>query len=418
MLKIKELMATLHQEFVAKWANWQPGVPRAAHFSALEGKIKVAIGIRRSGKTSLMLQKIADLLASGICVTQMLYINFEDDRLPHLDAKSLGVLIDAFYTLYPDNHNRICYLFLDEVQNTEGWPQVIRRFFDSKKVQIYLTGSSAKLLSKEIATSLRGRSISVEIFPFSFAEYLIAQQIDFPKGILSQAQQDLKQQHLLQYLETGGFPEVVSLDINDRFRILQDYVDVVIFRDIIERYHITNITLIKYLIKTLLSHSGRGFSITKFHHDLKSQGFNVGRATIYEYLTYIEDAYLAFTVPLYSESVRKTQTNPKKIYAVDTGLIQACTMSLSKNWGRMFENLIYLDLRRRGDDIYFYLTKERYEIDFFTRTTSGELCLYQVCWDDNDMAKAREMRALTAAQKELKVPGKLITLASYLSEGL
>ncbi len=149
----------------------------------------------------------------------------------------------------------------------------------------------------------------------------------------------------MRYLEVGGFPEVVSLDVSDCFRILQDYVDVVIFRDIIERYHITNIALIKYLIKTILAHSGRGFSVTKFHHDLKSQGFSVGRATVYEYLVYLEDAYLAFTIPLYSESVRKIQSNPKKIYAVDTGLIQACTMSFSKNWGCLFENLLLFNQR-------------------------------------------------------------------------
>ncbi len=419
MLKINELISTLHQEFLRNLTQLGLRVPREVDFPKVEGKIKVAIGMRRSGKTSLMQHKIHSLITQGVSPKQILYINFEDERLPHLDAQSLGELLDAFYTLYPENHHLLCYLFLDEIQNTEDWPRTIRRIFDSKKVQIYLTGSSAKLLSKEIATSLRGRSIAIEVFPFSFNEFLLSQQFTPSSAVMSRETWDQKYQYLLKFLDHGGFPEVITLETPDRVRILQDYVDVVIFRDIVERYGITNIVLIKYLIKILLNYSGRGFSVTKFYNDLKSQGFSAGRATVYEYLSYLEDAYLIFTVPLYSESVRKSQTNLKKIYTVDTGLIQACTLSFSKNWGRLFENLIYLDLRRRGDEIYYYLTTDgRYEIDFFTRSLDGTLHLYQVCWDDTDEVYQREMRALTIAEKELKVQGKLVTLKSYLQEGL
>jgi hypothetical protein len=171
-----EMLATLLEEFYEKLdhlKNSAPtSIPREVSFPEANTLIKVAIGMRRVGKTYLIYQTIHKLLEKKVPLKSILYLNFEDDRLLPMKHKEMGTLIDAFFTLYPENHSRKCYLFLDEVQNVEGWPLVIRRFFDSKNVQIYLTGSSAKLLSKEISTSLRGRSISVDVWPFSFFEFL------------------------------------------------------------------------------------------------------------------------------------------------------------------------------------------------------------------------------------------------------
>src|SRR3990167_6976241 len=204
--------------------------------------------------------------------------------------------------------------------------------------------------------------------------------------------------------------------VSASYSLLQDYVNVVIFRDIVERYGINNIRLIKYMIKTMLKNVGTSFAVNKFYNDLKSQGFSVSKTTIHDYLGYIEDAYLAFTVPLYSESIRKVHSNPRKIYAIDSGLINAYTLSLSKNYGHLFENLVYLDLRRRGHEIYYYLTNERYEIDFISKDKSGNLHLCQVVWDDsNPETMERETRALRIAEKELGIKGKIITPAVYLS---
>jgi predicted AAA+ superfamily ATPase len=277
-------------------------------------------------------------------------------------------------------------------------------------VQIYLTGSSAKLLSKEIATSLRGRSIAIEVLPYSFTEFLRAKQISFaPTDFASK-----KNALFNDYIHEGGFPEITNLHLQDRIRILQDYVNVVVFRDVIERHKITNTVLVKYIIKTLLKNSGNLFSINKFFNDLKTQGINVSKNTVHEYLDYIEDAYLSFTVPLYSESLRKVQTNPKKVYAIDTGLVNAYTTSFAQNLGHWFENIIYLDLRRQNQEIYYYLTKNRYEVDFLTKDIYGKMHLYQVVWDDNNpQTMEREMRALQAAEQELGIKGELITLGNY-----
>lgn len=413
------LLQTLLEEFHEKMKTFTGGIRREATFSTISDKIMVAIGMRRTGKTYLLFQTIQNLL-KDIPITRVLYLNFEDDRLCPMDQQQFAKLIDDFYTLYPENHDHLCYLFFDEIQNVEGWQIVIRRYFDTKKVKIYLTGSSAKLLSKEIATSLRGRSIATEVWPFSFGEFLDAKKILQPDDqLFGRRSLDKLREWLGIYLDQGGFPETVFLDKSDGMRVLQDYVSVVIFRDIIERHKITNISLIKYIIRTLIKNVGCGFSSNKFLNDLKSQGFSVSKTTIYDYLDYIEDAYLAFSVPLYSESLRKTQTNLKKVYAIDTGLVRAYTTSFSHNLGHHFENLIFLDLKRCRHEVYYYLTATRREVDFLTRNKEGEWRLYQVCWNMDDFKTLeRETLALNEAEKELGLKGEIITPDTYFSSFL
>lgn len=389
---------------------------RELSFPSLKNKIKAAIGMRRVGKTYFLFQTINTLLQEhNIPWERILYLNFEDDRLLPCSQDQFRTLLDSFYQLYPKNHDEECYFFLDEVQNVDDWATVVRRYFDTKKIQIYLSGSSAKLLSKEISTALRGRSIAVEVWPFSFKEFLFARKIKLDDALFSKKNQDILHQNLLRYLVEGGFPEVVGMTAEHRRQVLQDYVELVVMRDIIERYNISNISLIKYIISHLLKNIGGSLSVNKFSNDIKSQGLSGAKNTIYDYLSYIEDAYLAFSVPLYSESIRKIHSNPKKIYAIDTGLSQAFSLSLNNNYGHLFENLVFLDLKRKGHKIYYYLTKERYEVDFLTEDRSGKINLYQVVWDSDDQETMdREHRALKAAEQELNIKGEIITRESYI----
>jgi predicted AAA+ superfamily ATPase len=406
---------TLREEFEDKLKILKETIPREVSFKPIKDKISVFIGMRRTGKTTFVLQQIIDLLEDGIPITQIFYANFEDDRLMSTDHKVLVDLCDAFYSLYPENHDKHCYLFFDEIQNVPNWPKVIRRFFDTKRVSIYLTGSSAKLLSKEIATSLRGRSLSTEIWPFSFTEFLLSKKIEYSVPMGKKTYDGFVK--LLEiYLHIGGFPEVISVTSDTKNRILQDYVNAVIMRDIIERYNISNIILIHYIIKSLLKNVGTSFSINKFFNDVKTQGISASKNTLYEYLKYIEDAYLIFSVPIYAESIRKVQTNPKKIYAIDPGLVGAYTLSMSPNYGHLFENLVFLDLKRKNHEVYYYLTKEGYEIDFLSKTPQGKIKLWQVVWDlKNEKTMQRELRALHSAEKELGVKGELVTPENYLT---
>ena len=412
---MRDLLETLLEEAFVIVTKAQNCTNRQYKFPEAENMIKVAIGMRRSGKTYFLYQQINELLNQGVDKKQILLVNFEDDRLLPMDAKEMGKLLDAFYGLYPENHNRQCYLFLDEVQNVTDWHLVVRRYFDSKNVKLYLTGSSAKLLSKEINTSLRGRSLALEILPYSFQEYLIAHKITRPGKPFGQASLDVMQQQLLNYFSVGGFPAVQSMLKNEWRETLQGYVDTVILRDIVERHNVTNISLLKYLIICLLKNAATTFSVNKFYNDIKSQGYKVGKDTIHNYLDYIQDAFLVFTVSHYSESERVKHNQPKKVYAIDNGLVNAISISFSNNYGKLLENLVYLDLRRQKKEIYFYNTSDGYEIDFVTVDQDNNRELIQVSWDMSDTKTIeREKRALLQAEKELGIKGRIITARDYL----
>lgn len=325
----------------------------------------------------------------------------------------MGQLIDAFYSLYPENHQRRCYLFLDRVQNIPG----CSTFFDSKNVQVYLTGSSAKLLSKEINTSLRGRSLSFEVLPHSFQEYLSVHEVPLVTKPFGRAAFDVMYQHLVTYFSVGGFLGVQDMKQHEWRETLQGYIDTVILKDIIERHNVSNITLLNYLAKTIIKNTACVFSVNKFYNDIKSQGFHVSKDTIHAYLNHLEDAFLTFTMPFYTESERLKQNRPKKIYTIDSGLMNAVTMSASSNVGHLLENLIYFDLRRKNKNVYFYHTTEGCEIGFVTVDPDGTRELIQVAWDVTDDATIqREQRALHQAEKELGITGRFVTAWSYLRE--
>jgi predicted AAA+ superfamily ATPase len=379
----------------------------------------MAIGMRRSGKTYTLYQRINQLLDQGIKKEQILFVDFEDDRLLPMTAKEMGQLLDEFYSIYPENHQKKCYFFLDEVQNIEDWHQVVRRYFKSKDVELTITGSSAKLLSKEINTSLRGRSLSVEVMPYSFSEFRIANNISTPEPPFGRQAYDVANKQLIDFFTKGGFPAVQYMQAHDWRETLQSYVDTVILKDIIERHNVTNIILLKYLTKTLIINAAALFSVNKFYNDIKSQGHKASRETLYNYIDYLEDAFLIFNVRVYSESVRAQHTVPNKIYAIDNGLINAFSLKIKDLYHKFLENQVYLDLRRQGKDIFYYNTKDGYEVDFVTVAKNGEREIIQVTWDMTDPITAeREQRALNLAEKELGIKGRIITSREYAIGGV
>lgn len=412
------LVATLMEENQDRLARSL--ARRQTSLSAPGERIAAAVGMRRTGKTCLMVQLMQDLRAQGVPESSMLFLNFEDDRLQPLDLQGAAGIIDGFYALAPENHDRMCHLFLDEVHALPDWSRLVRRLQDTRKVRLYLTGSSARMLSREIATELRGRSLATEVWPFSFKEWLSAaepgQAVRLPRPPYGQKALDQLRPKLLAYLEAGGFPEVRHLDPALRLRILQDYVDVVVFRDVVERHGIGNLALARYLTRTLLRSVGRAVSLNKLHNDLRSQGRGVAKDSLYQYLAFFEDAYLCFAVPMHERSPRKVETAPKKIYAVDPGLVTAFRMA-AEDLGQRFENLVYLDLRRQGCEVAYYLTRSRREVDFVARHPDGREELIQACWDTSDPETLRrEQEALAEAQQELGLAGRLVTPAAYLEQ--
>jgi hypothetical protein len=412
----KIILQTLQEEFRAALSFIEKSIPRRYQWPEAKNAIKVAVGMRRAGKTYFLFQTIRQFLSQGLPPDSVLYLNFEDDRMLPMDHKAMGQLIDAWYTLYPENHNRCCYLFLDEVQNVEGWPLVLRRILDTKNIQIYVTGSSAKLLSKEIATSLRGRALAIEISPYSYLEYLTAHHREFPSKPFGKKTFDHQREYLLDFFHIGGFPGVQVIPPNEQLETLQNYVETVIFRDIVERHQINNVALLRYFIDSLLKNIGSLFSIHKFYKDIKSQGHKVAKDTLHSYLAYLEDAFLIFTVPIFTESLRQAQTTPKKIYAIDNGLASANAFNLSENLGGKLKNQVYLDLRRQGKKIFYYHTANGHEVDFVTQDIHGKYEILQVVWEASDpLTLEREERALREAEKELGFPGKLIDWTNYIT---
>jgi len=399
------------EKLIADFQYWPlPAVsPRSATTSPVGNMASVVIGMRRSGKTYLLFQEIQRLLNSGVERNRILYVNFKDDRLQPLDHDILNRTLETFYRTAPEARSEGAYLFLDEIQAVEGWSRFARRVLDTETARLYISGSSAKMLSKEVATEFRGRGFAIELLPFSYEEALLFADIDVPDSIPGSRHRSRLETAFLNYLRIGGFPDVQLLDEMERIQVLQDYVKLVLLRDIIERHQVRNLHAVNYFSRALLRSSGSLASVNKMAKDLRSQGVAVGRDTLYELLDHFVDAFLLFTVPIFSRSLRVQRTNPRKIYAIDPALFYAMSPAGVSNRGARLENAVYIELRRRvrasrEGTISYYLTKAGHEVDFVVgdTTTGNAAHLLQVCADiAHSAAREREVRALKEAMAEL-----------------
>ncbi len=386
--------------------------PRRARLPWLRGKIDTVTGMRRSGKTFFLYQRIAELLRDGALRESILYLSFEDERLLPLGAADLHLVPEAFYRRYPAMKRRECAFFFDEIQNVEGWERFCRRLIDTERVHLCLTGSSSRLLGREIATSLRGRAIETEIFPFDFEEALAHGGVQLEKGPLPGSETvALLENRFDAYLFEGGFPEVQGMEADLRRRVLQEYVDVVLLRDVIERHRLSNTTALRQLVRHLLASPGAAFSVHKFYNDLRSRGVAVAKDTLHAALDHLADAFLLFTVPIRSRSERARMVNPRKVYPIDTGLARALSREPGRDEGRLLETLVFLDLRRRGHEVEYFVTAAGREVDFAATSSDGALSLVQVCVSLRDPeTRAREIGALSEAMAELSISqGTVVT---------
>jgi len=360
-------------------------------------KIVSLIGVRRSGKTYILFSLI-EKLRQTIDPQNIVYVNFEDDRLYPLGLKDLDDLMEGFYELYPQKREEKVYLFLDEVQNIEGWERYVRRVDDTLNVQIFITGSSSKLLSSEIATSLRGRTITYEIFPFSFKEYLKYKEIEV--NLYSSKSVSFIKNAFNRYLVDGGFAETFDETPDVQNRILKDYLDLIIYKDVLERYLIKNQSLLKHLIKYMFVNMGTLISVNKLYNDYKSQGYKIGKDTLQDYLSYLQEAYALFTTSIYRNSVKEEQRNPKKLYAIDNGFKKLFSISLSDNYSKLYENLAFLHLRRQSSEVYYF--KQKQEVDLYVRLDKEHLVNVAYVIEDEKTFK-REINALVEGMNYFKV---------------
>jgi predicted AAA+ superfamily ATPase len=395
----------VRQKIVDSLAAVRPALTRRdIRLPGISGKAITVIGMRRAGKTTFLWQILADRHAAGMDREGLLYFSFEDERLAGMSARDLNLVIEEYYRLKPDwRDRRRATFFFDEIQVVPGWEKFVRRLLDSEQIELFLSGSSAKLLSREVATSMRGRAVEAVIYPFSFREYLRHHGRE-PKQSperLTKAERSSLEKDLLNYLGTGGFPEAQGLDSRDRQELLKGYVDVVLLRDVIERHAVSHPLALRWMVRHLLGNPAGSFSVNKFYRDLKSQGIAVAKDTLHGYLAHLEDAFLVRVVSVATDSERRRMVNPRKIYPIDPGLIPLFDRSGKANLGHALETCVLLELDRRGAEVAYMHTSGGCEVDFLARHPSGREELIQVCASLDDPAtREREIRALAEASPD------------------
>ena len=393
--------------------------PRLTTLPDASTMARVVIGMRPAGKTYLLFQEMRRLVAAGVDRGSILYVNFEDDRLQPLAPGMLDKTLETFYRLNPGARTEGAYLFLDEIQAVAGWSRFARRVLDTESVRLYVSGSSAKMLSTEVATEFRGRGYAVELLPFSFAEALLYAGEELPTSVPGSRSRSRLEAAFTNYVRVGGFPDVQALAEDERIQTLQNYVQLVLLRDIIDRHEVRNVHAVRAFALSLLQSSGSLTSVHKVANDLKSRGIAVGKDTLYALLDHFTDAFLLFTVPIFNRSLRVREANPKKVYAVDPGLAFAVAHAGASNLGARLENAVYLELRRglhgtRGGVISYYSTQAGHEVDFIVGDpeTGHATQLVQVCADLARVdTRQREVRALEAAMNEVGLrEGTIVTM--------
>lgn len=397
-----QLRAMLLEQFDAFWDR-DPGIQRDAletvkKASPLPHAVIIS-GLRRVGKSTLLGQ-----IAHNMGIDNFYYINFEDNRLINFQAEDMN---DLYQLLVEFFGIRKIFIF-DEIQSVKGWEHFVRRFMDSGH-KFYISGSNASLLSKELGTLLTGRYIPIELYPFSFQEYLTFRNQTIPDINKMKTSDQAKLKHDLgEFLKQGGIPDALKYPDIPLTRTLYDDI---LYRDIAARLRVDSIESLKQLAFFLMSNPGGVISYNKLKERLKLGSVN----TISSYIEQMENSWLFLAIHRYAYSVKRQQVLPKKIYAIDTGMANNVGFHFSPNTGKSLENLVFITLRRKTREIYYYATAEDFEVDFYL---PEEGLLIQVTQNlDRDETRDREFRALTTAAREVQIRQALI-LTDYNESGI
>lgn len=401
------------------WNFWRKemecGIARKAYverFKALSGSNQVitVTGPRRAGKSFLMRQMGAELMGRGVKKENLLYANFEDPRFTSLDTK----LMDEIFSTYKEflAPKGDLYLFLDEVQEIEQWEKWVRMMHELKKAKLVISGSNARLLSRELGTLLTGRHLDLSVFPLSFKEFLAFNGIqELDKLSLVANETDIKGL-LRKYVEWGSFPEVALS--GQKKEILLNYFEDLVTKDLLRRFKVRKSQAMKSLIKYYLSNVGNPTTFSSTEKFLK-----LSADTVEKFSGYFEDVYLVFFLKRFSFKVKEQEKSPRKVYAIDTGLCNAVGFHFSENTGKLAENIVFSELRRQQAqkpemELYYWKDEHHREVDFVTKTGKNVDELIQVCWNVNDLkTKNREIRSLAKAMEELKKKEAMIITEEY-----
>lgn len=388
-----QIKSMVLEQFEFFWAL-DTGIPRTQLAQVEQAKdvphAVIVSGLRRAGKSTLLAQ-----MAHRLGADQFYYVNFEDDRFLGFEANDANDLYQVLVEVFGERK----IFIIDEVQNITGWEHFVRRFMDMG-FKFYITGSNASLLSKELGTRLTGRYVPIELFPFSFKEYLDFRGEEIPDlSRMTTVHHARLQSSLQAYLESGGVPDALKYP---ELPLLRTLYDDVLYRDIATRYRLDDVTAIRELAFYLISNPTSLISFNKLKDQLRLGSVN----TIKNYISYMENSWLVFTLNVYDYSVKRQQIAPKKIYCIDTGLVHKVGFGFSPNTGKLLENLVFLTIRRTTPDIYYFSSPSGHEVDFYLPESRQ---LIQVTQNlNNALTRDREVRALQDAIELLKPKSALI----------
>lgn len=380
-------------------------------------KIQAITGARRVGKTYLLFNKIGELEEKGIPRKRMIYLNFENPVLNEISFKEIKEIIGLHWSIFPETMNQKIYLFIDEPQSIPKWELAIRELYDNYNCYLFITGSSSKLLSKEIATCLRGRSITIALLPLSFKEFLEFKNFEADVSKVSAKLEARIMNYFEDFLKFGGYPEIVlEKDMNEKLKIIKDYFDLTIYKDLVERYSLKNTRLIKLLINSLVSSTSKEFSVNKFYLDLKSRGIKLSKNTLYEYFSILEDSFFVFPLRKFDYSRKNEELSIPKIYLGDIGFLNLYSL---ENFGQRLENIVFLNLARQRNNfplmnINYWKSSDDKEVDFIISNGKRIKSVIQVCYSLSDSkTSARELNSLLSCLDYFKLKEGVIITKDY-----
>lgn len=391
----KSVLRTVIADQLRELESLDDSVPRTAFQAAASydgASAFVVKGVRRCGKSTLLKQ-----LMKARFTDDFYYFNFDDERVAGFDAEDFQVLMETFVEAFGERGS----LFLDEVQNVGGWELFVNRVL-RQGYRVFITGSNANLLSMELGTHLTGRHVDIELYPFSFAEFLRAGNVAVPEGRLyTTEQRALLSGRFAEYLVRGGMPEVVVFG-NDA--VLTGVLSDVVQRDIAERYRVRKPGELRAVLRFLVANAGNLITYRSL-----TENFGLGSViTVQKYVGYAEESYLVFTVPRYGRKIGRLDRSPRKVYCVDNGIVMRNAPGFMERRGALLENVVAVQLRRLGWEFYYFRGRNGAEADF---VVPGEGLVIQVCYELGYGNEGREVRGLVGAMGETGAgEGLILTL--------
>lgn len=376
-------------------------------FPVLERELKLPVdseqmitvcGVRRCGKSSMMKLVANQLVESGVSTDRILWINFDDERLTDMDCSELDEVLQAYREMFPELPLSEAYIFFDEIQNVDNWELFVMRLYKTYCKNIFLSGSNSKMLSSQLATALRGWPIEFEAFPLSFGEYMNFK--GYVADVDSEAGRALLVNYCREYLHAGAFPELALMKEQSlRTRKVQGYFNTMMFRDLLEHLGWNNVEVVRYFLRRLMLNITKPTSIHNIYNELKSRGFKLDKNKLYELADMACSVFMFFRVNRWSASLIKENSRLPKYYFIDNGMRNALILPQSDDDGKLLENAVFLELRRRLSALqkitYF---QEDTECDFVVQQEEHIESLLQVSWSIADPnTRKREIRGLVGA---------------------